>query len=337
MFAGMTARAPLCILACGDAAGLGRAVAAELGVAAAESHDVWFASGEGKHVLDANVRGTDVYLFQRSVAPGSRRSIYDRFTMVMHAADAARHADADRVTVVLPYLPGCRQDKRKGRTREGVSTGLFARMLEAAGVSMVITVEPHTEAVMGCYEPSRCVFESVQLAPAFAHWLQARGLGQHVVASTDVGGLENARQYAQILGTGLVALSKERDYSQPNTVANTTVIGDPAGHDVLIVDDIVDTGGSVVSATQALWDAGAKGIAVAGVHMLMSGRAWDRMHQLRELATERGVDFQLLGTSSVLHPDAPDWYHSMPLEPLLAKVIRSVNSRGSVRGVVEQG
>lgn len=337
MFADMTARAPLCILACGDAAGLGLAVANELGVAAAASHDVWFASGEGKHVLDANVRGTDVYLFQRTLVPGSLRSVYDRFTMLLHAADAARHADADRVTVVLPYLPGCRQDKRKGRTREGVTTGLFARMLEAAGVSMVITVEPHTEAVVGCYEPSRCVFESVQLAPSFAHWFQALGLQDYVVASTDVGGLENARQYAQILGTGLVALSKERDYSQPNTVAATTVIGDPAGRDVLIVDDIVDTGGSVVAAATALWDAGARNIAVAGVHMLMSGPAWKRMASLRELASQRGVDFQLLGTSSVLHPQAPDWYRSMPLEPLLAKVVRSVNTRGSVRGVVEQG
>jgi len=295
---------------------------------------VWFSSGEGKHVIEANVRGGDVYIFQQHVVPGSERSVYDRFVMLLHAVDAARHADADRVTVVLPYLPGCRQDKRKGRAREGVSTGLFARILEGTGVSMVLTVEPHTDAVVGCYEPGRCVLESIAIAKPLAGFLRDVGLAGQVVASTDVGGLEDARTYAQLLQTDLVALSKERDYSQPNSVARTTVIGDVEGKEVLIVDDIVDTAGSVVSAVHALWEGGATGVTVATAHAVLSGPAWLRLHTLKQEASARGCDFNFVGTSSIPHEQPPDWYRNFSLEPLLARVVRSVNTRSSVTHVM---
>ena len=92
--------------------------------------------------------------------------------MALHAADAARLADADRVTLVMPYLPGARQDKRKFGVREGVSTGLFARMIQAAGVSMVLTVEPHNQAIVAAYDPRACVFEAVHITHPFALFLR---------------------------------------------------------------------------------------------------------------------------------------------------------------------
>ena len=333
----MDVRAPLRVLACDDARDLASTVADHLRVPLVKSSDTWFACLEGKHVIDVNVRGSDVYLFQQPVLPGSERTVYDRMMMLLHAVDAARHSDAGRVTVVLPYLPGSRQDKRKGRTREGVSTALFARLFQAAGVSMVITVEPHNEAVVGCFDPRQCVLEPVYVHRPFSRWLLQNGLVGDVVASTDVGGLQLARRFAKAMSRGLVALSKERDYSLPNTVASTTVIGHVAGKSVLIIDDIIDTAGSAVAAVEALWEGGATDITLATIHPLLSAPAWERLHGLADQAKARGVAFRVAGTSSVVHADAPTWYRSFGLEPLLADVISTVNARGSVRELTEEG
>lgn len=327
-------RAPLCLIAGGDGSLLADRVGVELGHSVTPSHDTWFSCGEGKHVIDANVRGNDVYVVQSMVCPDSERSLYDRLLMALHVVDAARCADADRVTLVVPYLPGSRQDKRKGWAREGVSTGLFARMFEAAGVSMVLTVEPHNEAVIGCY--GRSVFEGITITKSFSRFLEASGLRCDVVASTDVGGLEMARAFAACMRCDIVALSKERDYSQPNVVSRSTLLGDVDGRSVLIIDDIIDTAGSVVAAVRTLWDHGATNVVVAAAHMVLSGPAWDRLHSLRAEAEGRGLDFQLAGVSHIHHPNAPGWYHEFAIEPLLAKVIRSVNTRGSVREAEER-
>lgn len=332
----MDARAPLCLVACGDALETTVGVARALGAAVTPSRDVWFSCGEAKHVIDANVRGTDVYIFQHCYVPSGTRSMYDRLMMVLHAVDAARMADADRVTVVLPYFPGARQDKRKGRTREGVSTGLIARMLQSAGASMVLTVEPHNEAMVGCFDPRVCVFEIVHITGAFTKFLVDNGLVGDVVTSTDAGGLQIARRFASTMSCGLVALAKERDYSKSSTVTATTVIGDVDGRNVLVVDDLIDTGGSVVSAVQALWHAGARDVTVAAAHTLMSGQAWRRFDDLHKQAIDRGVRFAVAGTSSVPHANPPEWYHNFSLVPLLSRVVRSVNRRGSVSEAVEE-
>ncbi len=324
-------RAPLVVLACDDAKDLAKRVAGRLNVGVTPSHDIWFSCGEGKHVIEANVRGADVYIFQRPVVPGSDRSPYDRLVMLLHAIDAARIADADRITVILPYFPGGRQDKRKHNVREGVSTGLFARMLSVSGADMVVTIEPHEESMIGCFDPRQCVFEGISVTHSFAKYMAEQGIRPDVVGSTDVGGLEMARKVAQSLSAGIVALSKERDYSRPNTVASTTLIGDVRDRSVLIVDDIVDTAGSVVSAAHALWAAGARDLTIAGAHLLLSGPAWERLHGLAAEAARRGTDFQVVGTSGITHPQTPAWYREFALEPLLARVIRSVNTRGSVR------
>lgn len=312
---------------------LADAISAELGIERTASRDVWFACGEGKHIIDDNIRGTDVYVVQRAVVPGSPRSIYDRFMAVLNAVDAARCADAARVTVLLPYFPGGRQDKRKGHVREGVATGLFARMLTSAGASMVITVEPHNEAMIGCFPPRDTVLEPVYLTETLSAFLLDHGLVGDVVASTDVGGLEMARRFSQRLKCGLVAMSKERDYGQSSVVTNSVVIGDPAGKRVLIIDDIVDTAGSVVSAVHSLWDAGATDMVIAAPHLLLSGPARSRLAALKVDADARGVGLDVVGTSAILHPDAPPWFHSVAIEPMLAQLIRRVNTRGSIRAL----
>lgn len=329
----MSSRAPICLVACGDAVDLATEVGRCLQVRVTPSRETWFSCGEAKHTLEDNVRGCDVYVFQRPIVPGSPRSVYDRSIAMLHATDACRHADARRVTLVVPYFPGSRQDKRKNHVREGVTTALFARMWTAAGVDMVITVDPHNEATIGVFDPSRCVFEAVSVDGPFSRHLEQRGLACDVVASTDVGGLERARHYAQRMGKPIAALAKERDYSRASTVTTTTVIGEVEGRSVLLVDDIVDTAGSMTSAVHSLWDKGATDIVIAGVHLLLSGEGLPRLRALHAEAAARGRTLRVAGTSSVLHPDPPPWLSFFPLEPLLAQVIASVNSRGSVRAL----
>ena len=156
------------------------------------------------------------------------------------------------------------------------------------------------------------------------------------MVSPDVGYLERARAYAEELSADLAALSKERDYSQPNTIFRSTLIGDVAGRSVLLVDDIVDTAGSVVAAVEELRERGATDIVMACVHPLFSGPAWERLQGIADRAANEGWKFNAVGTSVVRHDDTPAWYHTFAIEELVASVLEKINSRGSVTGVQDR-
>ncbi len=326
-------RAPVHIMSCDAGKPMAVAVATNLGAPLVRSSDVWFSCGEGKAIIDQNIRGTDLYVFQSPIAPGDSRSTYDRFVMLLHAIEAAALSDAEWVTAVVPYFPGARQDKRKGRVREGISAGLFARMLQEAGAHRVVTVDIHNEAIAGMFDPVRCRLENIHLCHRLARWIDARGLAGDTVAAPDVGGMERARQYAAELKAHLVGLSKERDYATVNTVKRSTLIGEVRDRDILLVDDIIDTAGSVCAAVVELKSHGARHITVACAHPVLSGPAWQRLEAVAEQSTREGWRFRVVGSSSVLHPNPPSWYLQFPISPLLAGVIGRINGRGSVTGI----
>ena len=326
-------RAPVALMACESGRSFAESVASHMGMKLVPSEETWFACGEGKFEIGANVRGHDVYIFQSPAGPQDERSIYDRFLMLLHAIEAAALSDAQYVTAVVPYYPGARQDKRKGRTREGISAGLFARLMQSAGVDRVMTVEIHNDSIAGMFTPSLAHLENVFLTRQLVSWLKAHKLTGDVVVSPDVGYLERARAYAEELSADLAALSKERDYSKPNQVFRSTLIGEVKDRDVLLVDDIVDTAGSVVSAIEELKQQGAVNINVACVHPLMNGRAWERLSEISARAEKEGWKFKMVGTSVIEHKDTPDWYYIFPIESLIAQVLEKINLRGSVTGV----
>jgi len=325
---------PLTLLTCEAAAPLAEQVAANLDLNISTGREVWFTCGEGKYVIGENVRGSDVYIFQSPVAPSAARSVYDRFIMLLHAVEAAALSDARQITAVIPYYPGARQDKRKGRVREGISAGLFARMLQGAGATRVVTMDIHNEAIAGMFDPARCRLENIHLTHRLAMWCNRKGLCGDTIASPDVGGMERARAYAAELGARLVGLSKERDYSAANHVLRSTLIGDVSGRDVMLVDDIIDTAGSVCAAVDELKRAGARNITVTCAHPIMSGPAWDRLSSIAARAYAEEWRFSVVGSTSVVHPCTPDWYHSYPISRLLTDVIVQLNQRGSVTGVL---
>ena len=323
-------RAPLHIVSCEAALPLATAVAAQLQVPLTKTHESWFACGEGKMEILENVRGSDLYLFQAPVAPGDPRSLYDRTMMMLHAIEAAALSDAQYVTVVVPYFPCARQDKRKGRSREGISAGLLARCMQAAGARRVVSLDIHNEAIAGMFDPGVCQLENVSLHQELCPWLTREGLQGTIVAAPDVGGLERARHYAEHLSHGLAVISKVRDYATPNRIIRSTLIGDVGGRDVLLVDDIIDTAGSVEAAVTELREGGARNVTVACAHPVLSDPAWARLGALHEKGLREGWAFRVVGTNSVHHQGAPAWYRSFDVAPLLARVIESINGRGSV-------
>lgn len=331
-----TLRAPIGLIACSSGKDFANKVAAEIDQSLVPSTETWFACGEGKTVINANVRGHDIYIIQSVVGKMDDHSIYDRFIMLLHAVEAAALSDAQYITAVLPYFPGARQDKRKGRTREGISAGLFARMLQSAGVDRVMTVEIHNDAIAGMFNPSLAHLENVFLTRHLAQWLIQQGFTADVVVAPDVGGLERARRYAEELSADLAALSKERDYSQPDLETRATLIGEVRDRDILLVDDIIDTAGSVVAAVAELKDHGARDIVVACAHPVLSDPAWQRLSDVESSARSEGWNFNLVGTSTIEHLDAPSWYRCYPIEPLIGTIIQKINSRGSVTRVHEK-
>ena len=326
-------RAPIALMTCESGRNFAQSVANHMAQPLVPTTESWFACGEGKLEINANVRGHDVYIFQSTVGQQDDLSVYDRFIMLLHAVEAAALSDAQYITTITPYYPGARQDKRKGRTREGISAGLFARMLQSAGANRVVTVEIHNDAIAGMFTPSLAHLENVFLTRHFVDWLRTKGLTGDVVVSPDVGFLERARAYAEEFSADLAALSKERDYSKPNQVIRSTLIGNVENKNVLLVDDIVDSGSSVVAAVNELKQHGAKDIVVACSHALMSGPAWTRLTELHRQANKEGWAFRFVGTSTVSHKNTPDWYHTFEIEALLAKIIQKINSRGSVTQV----
>ncbi|MDG1204585.1 MAG: ribose-phosphate pyrophosphokinase [Pseudomonadales bacterium] len=326
-------RAPIALMTCESGRPFAEEVAKHMKMDLIPTSETWFACGEGKMEIKSNVRGHDVYIFQSPVGEIDDLSVYDRFIMLLHAIEAAALSDAQYITAITPYYPGARQDKRKGRTREGITAGLFARMLQSAGADRVVSVEIHNDAIAGMFNPSMAHLENVFLTRHLVEWLQKEKITCDVVVSPDVGYLERARAYAEELSADLAALSKERDYSKPNQVFRSTLIGDVSGQNVLLVDDIVDSGGSVVAAVSELKERGAKDIVVACTHPLMSGPAWERMSELKQRSEKEGWQFDFVGTSTVQHKDTPSWYHVFRIEKLLATIIQKINSRGSVTQV----
>lgn len=331
-----SSRAPIRLLTCESGRPLAEKVAAAIDLPLVPTKEIWFACGEGKIEIDANVRGHDLYIIQSTIGDMDELSVYDRFVMLLHAVEAAALADAQYITAVLPYFPGARQDKRKGRTREGISAGLFARMLQSAGANRVLTVEIHNDAIAGMFNPSITRLENVFLTSHMSQWLTREKLTGDVVVAPDVGGLERARRYAEELSADLAALSKERDYSQPNRIVRATLIGDVSERDILLVDDIIDTAGSVVASIKELKSHGARNIIAVCAHPVLSGPAILNLNKIDAMAKKEGWQFRLVGTSTIDHPNAPDWYSFFPIEELLGAIIKKINSRGSVTKVSER-
>lgn len=226
-----------------------------------------FSDGEVMVEIDENVRGGDVFVLQSTCTP-----VNDHLMELLLMLDAFRRASAKRVTAVIPYYGYARQD-RKVSPRVPISAKLVADLISAAGASRVLTVDLHAGQIQGFFDVP---VDNLYATPViFKHVRDNLGSESVTVVSPDPGGVERARAFAKRLDAGLAIIDKRR--ARANEVAEMRVVGDVAGQSAIIVDDIVDTAGTLAAAAGALKDAGAASVFACCTHPVLSGPAIERI------------------------------------------------------------
>ena len=225
-----------------------------------------FSDGEIYCQLLENVRGTDVFVVQPTCSP-----VNENLMEMLITADALKRSSAARVTAVIPYYGYARQD-RKDKPRVPISAKLCADLLTAAGVQRILAVDLHAPAIQGFFDVP---VDHLLAAPVLLEWIERQGLDDLVIVSPDAGGVERARFFAKKLGAGLVIIDKRR--VEANVAETMNVIGEPEGKNCVIVDDLVDTAGTLVGTVKALKDKGASRIFACFSHAVLSGPAMERL------------------------------------------------------------
>lgn len=224
-----------------------------------------FSDGELWVKYSENIRGCDVFIIQSTNPPA------ENLMELLILIDAAKRASARRVTAVIPYFGYARQD-RKDQPRVSISAKLVANLLVHAGADRVITMDLHAPQIQGFFDiPVDHLYSSAVFVPYF----KRKKIPQLTVVSPDVGGIKMARAYAKRLEADLLLIDKRRP--SPNQAEVMNIIGDPKGRNILIVDDLIDTGGTFVNAVHVLKEAGAKDVFGACTHPLLSGNAGERI------------------------------------------------------------
>ncbi len=247
---------------------LAKKVADHLKVELSDTKLTTFSDGEISVKVNENVRGYDVFVIQPTCAP-----VNNNIMELLLLIDALRRASASRITAVIPYYGYARQD-RKVQPRVPISSKLVADLLEASGTNRVLTVDLHAGQIQGFFN---IPVDHLYAKPVLIDYIKANYTnGDLVIVSPDAGGVERARSFAKRLGSSLAIIDKRREKANECQVMN--VIGDVEGKDTLILDDMIDTAGTMVQAAQVLKENGAKKIGAACTHAVLSGPAIDRIN-----------------------------------------------------------
>lgn len=255
---------------------LAKAICTHLGVELADATVSSFPDGESFVKINENIRGRDVFIVQPTCPP-TNQNLMELLIMV----DAARRASADRITAVIPFFGYARQD-RKDQPRVPITAKLVANLLVAAGVNRVLTMDLHAQQLQGFFD---IPVDHLYALPVMMEYWQSIGLDDLVIVSPDVGGVKMASAYAQKLGAGLAIVVKRRK-SATETEA-VTVIGEVEGKNVIIVDDITETAGTLTGAAKILRAHGAMNIYAGVSHTVLTDLAVERLKssEIKELIT----------------------------------------------------
>lgn len=295
---------------------LANAVAAELGVSVAPTTAYDFANGEIFVRFDESVRGCDAFVLQTHVQP-LNKWIMEQLIMV----DALKRASAKRITVIAPFFGYARQDK-KHRGREPITARLMADLFKQAGAHRLMAVDLHTSQIQGFFDgPVDHLFALPVLAD---HVKETTDVSNVTVVSPDAGRVRVAEKWTDVLGAPLAIIHKRRDPDVPNQVKMFEVVGDVQGRTCVIVDDMIDTGGTIATAAQTLMDFGAKSVIVTATHGIFSAPAAQR---LTDAPIERVI---VTDTLPIAEEARFDKLTVLPSAPLLARAIHEVFTEGSV-------
>jgi len=224
-----------------------------------------FSDGEFQPSFEQTVRGDDVFIIQSTIPPTD--NLFELLMMI----DAAKRASARKIIAVIPYFGFARQD-RKDKPRVPIGAKLVANLLTAAGASRIVSMDMHADQIQGFFD---LPFDHMYASSIFVPYLQSLNLPNLVMASPDTGGAKRAAAYAKFLNTDLVICFKQR--KKANEIANMQVIGDVKGKDVVLVDDIIDTGGTLKKASDMMMEQGATSVRAMCTHGVLSGNAYKNL------------------------------------------------------------
>ncbi len=272
-----------------------------------------FSDGEISVQIAESVRGRDVFIVQSTGAPSN-----DNLMELLIMTDALRRSSASTITAVVPYYGYARQD-RKAAPRVPITAKLVADLYETAGIDRVVTIDLHAGQIQGFFNvPVDNLYGSI----VFKEYVQSKRLPNPIVASPDIGGVARARYFAEQLGLEMVIVDKRREKANESEVMN--IIGEVDGKDVIIVDDMVDTAGTMVKAAAALKARGATSVMAIATHGVLSGKAYVNLDSdaLDELCI-----------SNTLATKPHDTITVLSVAPLFAEVIRRVYHNESVNSL----
>lgn len=255
---------------------LAKSIASHIGVPLGKSEVTTFSDGEINAQIQESVRGCDVFIVQPTCPPVNE-NIIELLIMI----DAMRRASARRITAVMPYYGYARQD-RKAKGREPITAKLMANLISVAGAHRVLTMDLHAQQIQGFFDVP---VDHLIGSPLIAEYFQNLNLDDVVVVSPDMGGITRVRKLAEYIHAPIAIIDKRRP--MPNVSEVMNLIGDVEGKNILMIDDIIDTAGTICSAADALKARGAKDIYVSCTHAVLSGPAVERLKKssIKEVVT----------------------------------------------------
>ncbi len=269
-----------------------------------------FSDGEMSPFLAESVRGHEVFIVQSTFPPA------DNFMELLLMIDAAKRASAESINVIIPYFGYARQD-RKDKPRVAIAAKMIANLLSAAGATRIMACDLHADQIQGFFD---IPVDHLDGAYIFIPYLKSLGLSDIMFASPDVGGIKRARYFAKHFNADLAVCDKYR--KEANKVESMRLIGEVEGKDVILVDDLVDTAGTICKAAQLLKDNGAKSVRAVCTHPVLSGKAYETLSQ--------SVLEEIVVTDTIPLKEHISKIKVITVSNLFAKAIRKIHDRESI-------
>ena len=269
-----------------------------------------FSDGEFEPSFDESIRGADIFLVQSTMPPA------DNLMELLLMIDAARRASAYKINAVIPYFGYARQDK-KGKPRVPIGAKLIANLLTSAGVDRVLTMDLHADQIQGFFD---IPVDHLYSSSVFIPYIQSLNLPNLTIASPDMGGSNRANTYAKFLNSEIVVCYKHRE--KANEVGKMLLIGDVKGKDVVLVDDMVDTAGTLTKAAEVMIESGANSVRAICTHGVFSGPAYERI--------DKSPLIEIAVTDTILKDHQSDKVNIISIADLFASSIEAVLKNESI-------
>jgi ribose-phosphate pyrophosphokinase len=296
---------------------LAQEIAQYVGVPLGQASVTSFPNGETAVKINENVRGRDVYIVQPT-APPTNQNLMELLIMI----DAARRASAMRISAVMPFYGYARQD-RKDQPRVPITAKLVANLLVAAGANRILTMDLHAQQIQGFFD---IPVDHLYAAPVIYKYLSSLKLEDPIVVAPDVGGMKLASAYSQMMSCNLAIVAKQR--TSPTSVESQYLLGDVKGKDVLMVDDLTETAGTLTAAAKLVKDNGARRIIAAVSHSLLADMALKRLK-------ESALDELVTTNSTVVRPTEGFKITTLSVAGLLGEAIKRIHGGESVSSLFE--